>query len=154
VKILGAQGAKLVRNPTRKAVRRRSVRQAEQYVATLHTAAGDFEFPTPHAAMVEGRKRGGNFAVSWGKRKKNPRGTRVAKCVRKLRKRKGVNAYAVCQSATGQSYATGRRTRNPLLPIAVQMGGATVAQFRSLPRARQYAQALANAAHRQVRVRT
>jgi hypothetical protein len=99
----------------------------------------------------------------------NPKRTRVARCVRKLksdiargRKRPVRSVYAVCTKATGQSYATGRRTnaakrvgrrRNPAaLPVRVSMGGAVIAQFRSLPRAKQYAQALANKARRQVRV--
>ena len=38
-----------------------------------------------------------------------PVGTKVHRCVSKLKGRKGVNAYAVCQKATGQSYATGKR---------------------------------------------
>lgn len=38
-----------------------------------------------------------------------PKGTRVHRCVEHVkRKGGGVNPYAVCQSATGQSYATGR----------------------------------------------
>jgi hypothetical protein len=37
-----------------------------------------------------------------------PEGTKVARCVEKLKGRKGLNAYAVCQASTGQSYATGK----------------------------------------------
>lgn len=38
-----------------------------------------------------------------------PKGTKVARCVEKVKKRGGgVNPYAVCQSSTGQSYKTGR----------------------------------------------
>ena len=38
-----------------------------------------------------------------------PKGTRVARCVEKVKKRGGgVNPYAVCQAATKQSYATGK----------------------------------------------
>lgn len=38
-----------------------------------------------------------------------PEGTRVARCVEELKERGGVESpYAVCQSATGQSYATGK----------------------------------------------
>ena len=38
-----------------------------------------------------------------------PQGTRVARCVNKVKaKGSGVNAYAVCQASTGQSYATGK----------------------------------------------
>lgn len=44
----------------------------------------------------------------------NPAGTRVARCVRDVQRRGGaVNAYAVCQRATGQSYRTGRALANP-----------------------------------------
>lgn len=43
-----------------------------------------------------------------------PKGTRVHSCVEKLKNKKGINAYAVCQAATGQSYATGKPLRgNP-----------------------------------------
>jgi hypothetical protein len=39
-----------------------------------------------------------------------PKGTRVHRCVQKLKRKGGVkNPYAVCQKATGQSYATGKR---------------------------------------------
>ena len=38
-----------------------------------------------------------------------PRGTRVERCVRKVKKsRRKVNPYAVCQASTKQSYATGK----------------------------------------------
>ena len=39
-----------------------------------------------------------------------PKGTRVHKCVDKVKRKhaKGVNPYAVCQAATGQSFATGK----------------------------------------------
>ena len=38
-----------------------------------------------------------------------PKGTKVARCVADVKaKGGGVNPYAVCQKATGQSYATGR----------------------------------------------
>lgn len=38
-----------------------------------------------------------------------PEGTRVARCVSKVKaKGGGVNPYAVCQHSTGQSYATGK----------------------------------------------
>ena len=45
-----------------------------------------------------------------------PKGTKVARCVRKVKakNRKGgkkVNPYAVCQAATGQSYATGKKLK-------------------------------------------
>jgi hypothetical protein len=40
-----------------------------------------------------------------------PKGTRVHRCVEKLKGKKGINAYAVCQASTGQSYATGKRRR-------------------------------------------
>ena len=38
-----------------------------------------------------------------------PKGTRVERCVQHVKaKGGGVNPYAVCQKATGQSYATGK----------------------------------------------
>lgn len=43
-----------------------------------------------------------------------PKGTKVHKCVTKMKakgKDKDVNPYAVCQEATGQSYATGKALR-------------------------------------------
>ncbi len=41
-----------------------------------------------------------------------PEGTRVHNCVDEVKKRGGaVNAYAVCQAATGQSFATGKPTK-------------------------------------------
>lgn len=43
-----------------------------------------------------------------------PKGTRVARCVEKLKGRKGINPYAVCQASTGQSYATGKRLKNAM----------------------------------------
>lgn len=40
-----------------------------------------------------------------------PKGTKVARCVDKVKKKGGVNAYAVCQASTGQSYKTGKKIR-------------------------------------------
>ena len=41
-----------------------------------------------------------------------PKGTRVAKCVEKVKKSGSkVNPYAVCQASTGQSYKTGKSLR-------------------------------------------
>ena len=41
-----------------------------------------------------------------------PKGTRVAKCVEKVKKSGSkVNPYAVCQASTGQSYKTGKPLR-------------------------------------------
>lgn len=40
-----------------------------------------------------------------------PIGTKVHRCVSKLKGKKGVNAYAICQKSTGQSYATGKRIK-------------------------------------------
>jgi hypothetical protein len=41
-----------------------------------------------------------------------PAGTRVARCVNKLKKKKGkVAAIRICQKSTGQSYKTGRRKK-------------------------------------------
>ena len=38
-----------------------------------------------------------------------PAGTRVARCVRDVKRKGGnVNAYAVCQKSTKQSYRTGK----------------------------------------------
>jgi hypothetical protein len=41
-----------------------------------------------------------------------PTGTKVHRCVEKLKGRKGVNPYAVCQASTGQSYATGKKLKH------------------------------------------
>ena len=42
-----------------------------------------------------------------------PKGTRVHRCVDKMKKKGGgANPYAVCQKATGQSYATGKSLRS------------------------------------------
>jgi len=40
-----------------------------------------------------------------------PKGTKVHRCVQKVKGRKGVNPYAVCSASTGQSYATGKRRK-------------------------------------------
>ena len=45
-----------------------------------------------------------------------PKGTRVHKCVAKVKARNKAgkskaNAYAVCQASTGQSYKTGKKLR-------------------------------------------
>ena len=38
-----------------------------------------------------------------------PENTRVARCVKRLKKKGGVKSpYAVCQASTGQSYQTGK----------------------------------------------
>lgn len=37
-----------------------------------------------------------------------PKGTRVHRCVEKVKRKGGVNPYAVCQAATKQSYKTGK----------------------------------------------
>ena len=37
-----------------------------------------------------------------------PVGTPVHNCVDKLKGKPGINAYAVCQASTGQSFATGK----------------------------------------------
>lgn len=40
----------------------------------------------------------------------NPAGTRVHRCVSKVKKQMGTgNAYAICQKSTGQSYHTGKK---------------------------------------------
>jgi len=42
-----------------------------------------------------------------------PKGTRVYKCVQEVKKKSPkVNAYAVCQKSTGQSYKTGKPLNN------------------------------------------
>jgi hypothetical protein len=93
-----------------------------------------------------------------GMRLVNPKRTRVAKCVRKLKGRKGVkNAYALCQKSTRQSYRTGRRTNvrraNPSpYKYLVSLGGTHLARFLTFTHAKQYAQALANKTGRQVRL--
>lgn len=41
-----------------------------------------------------------------------PKGTKAHRCVEKVKRSgRGVNAYAVCQKSTGQSYKTGKRLR-------------------------------------------
>ena len=40
-----------------------------------------------------------------------PKGTKVARCVEKVKKTKGPLAYAICQKSTGQSYATGKKLK-------------------------------------------
>jgi hypothetical protein len=37
-----------------------------------------------------------------------PEGTKVARCVNKLKKKGKGNPYAICQASTGQSYKTGK----------------------------------------------
>ena len=50
-----------------------------------------------------------------------PQGTRVAKCVKDVKaKGENVNAYAVCQKATGQSYATGKPIMKSHMPPGVE----------------------------------
>ena len=39
----------------------------------------------------------------------NPKGTRVHRCVEKVKRKGGGNPYAICQAATGQSYKTGKK---------------------------------------------
>ena len=44
-----------------------------------------------------------------------PKGTKVYNCVQDVkRKGEGVNPYAVCQKATGMSYATGEKIKSHL----------------------------------------
>jgi hypothetical protein len=90
------------------------------------------------------------------RRRRNPKGTRVAKCVRKLKGRKGVKSpIAVCQKATRQSYATGRRLANPperQYRYRISIDGVRVASFLTLAMAKQYGQALADKTGRQVRL--
>jgi hypothetical protein len=47
-----------------------------------------------------------------------PKNSKVSKCVSKVKaKGGGVNPYAVCQDATGQSYATGKKTTKAGKPV-------------------------------------
>jgi hypothetical protein len=95
-------------------------------------------------------------------RRKNPKRTRVSRCVKKVKRRGGVRSpVAVCQKATRQSYRTGRRLKrhppnvrraNPLHFHVAFKSGPPIAIFRSMPRATQYAQALADRSGRAVRV--
>lgn len=39
----------------------------------------------------------------------NPAGTKVHRCVQKVKKKGGGNPYAICQASTGQSYKTGKK---------------------------------------------
>ena len=39
----------------------------------------------------------------------NPKGTKVHRCVQKVKKKGGANPYAVCQATTGQTYKTGKK---------------------------------------------
>lgn len=41
-----------------------------------------------------------------------PKGTRVADCVADVKRKGGGNPYAICQAATHQSYATGKKLPN------------------------------------------
>ena len=43
-----------------------------------------------------------------------PTGTRVKRCVDKLKKKKkkGTNPYAICTKSTGQSYKTGKPSKS------------------------------------------
>lgn len=39
----------------------------------------------------------------------NPAGTKVHRCVEKVKAKGGGNPYAICQASTGQSYKTGKK---------------------------------------------
>ena len=41
-----------------------------------------------------------------------PKSSKVGRCVEELKGKPGVNAYAICQASTGQSYATGRKVKD------------------------------------------
>lgn len=43
------------------------------------------------------------------KMESNPKGTRVHRCVEKVKHKGGGNPYAICQASTGQSYKTGKK---------------------------------------------
>ena len=52
-----------------------------------------------------------------------PQGTRVERCVRKVKKSgRGVNPYAVCQASTKQSYATGKKLESTMKYYLTQSG--------------------------------
>ena len=52
-----------------------------------------------------------------------PQGTRVKRCVKKVKKSgKGVNPYAVCQASTKQSYATGKKLESNMKYYLTQSG--------------------------------
>lgn len=51
-----------------------------------------------------------------------PKVSRVHECVSELEGKPGVNAYAVCQSSTGQSYATGKPIRKTMSRPRVKCG--------------------------------
>lgn len=40
-----------------------------------------------------------------------PKGTKVYKCVEKLKPKMGSKAYPICQKSTGQNYKTGKPLR-------------------------------------------
>lgn len=59
-----------------------------------------------------------------------PKGTKVARCVEKVKGKKGVNAYAVCQKATGMSYATGKKLKSHMPPGVEQSPEGDIADHR------------------------
>jgi hypothetical protein len=40
-----------------------------------------------------------------------PKGTRVARCVQKVKAKGTGNPYAICQASTGQAYSTGKKIK-------------------------------------------
>jgi hypothetical protein len=53
-----------------------------------------------------------------------PKGTRVERCVKKVKKSgKGVNPYAVCQASTKQSYATGKKLKENIMKFYLTEAG-------------------------------
>ena len=41
-----------------------------------------------------------------------PKGSKVAKCVQKLKAKGKVRAIKICQKSTGQSYKTGKKSKS------------------------------------------
>lgn len=61
---------------------------------------------------IEALKELGRAALRFLKEEEMPKGTKVHRCVEKVKaKGGGVNPYAVCQKSTGQSYKTGKKLR-------------------------------------------
>jgi hypothetical protein len=52
-----------------------------------------------------------------------PKGTKVSKCVAKVKRKGAGNPYAICQKATGQSYATGKRRTKAGKPVGGKRKG-------------------------------
>lgn len=136
----------------------RIVRDMQARRWTLRRPGG----PVHQAATLKGAMATVDYLM--GGRRANPQGTRVARCVQAVKRRKPVkgrrrvrSAVAVCEVATGQNYRTGRplaaRKGNPAAyPYLISQGGTRLARFLTAGHAKQYAQALADKTGRQVRL--